>query len=257
MSPPYKTHDLLAHRSLSHGFFGRRGGVSKGQYASLNAGFGSNDAPQFVEANRERVRLSLRANAIFSLNQIHSRKVVVARKPFDNIPEADGIVTRQPNIAISALAADCAPVLFADIEAGVIGACHAGWRGALAGVTDETIETMTQQGAALGNISAVIGPCISQKNYEVGEAFRDDFIAEHASYDRFFTAGPTTGNTPAKPHFDLRGFILQRLKDAGLSRIAALPDCTYGQADEYFSYRYNSHNEISGYGRNISAIMLR
>lgn len=257
MNPPFKTHELLSHSRLSHGFFGRKGGVSKGPYASLNTGLGTNDAPQHVEANRERVRLSLKANAIFSLNQIHSRKVVVARKPFDVNPEADGIVTRQPNIAISALSADCAPILFADMNARVIGACHAGWRGALSGVTDETLETMVQQGAALENISAVIGPCISQKNYEVGEAFKDDFLVKHASYERFFTPGPQTGTVNAKPHFDLRGFILRRLEDAGVSRIAALPDCTYGQAEDYFSYRYNTHNEISGYGRNISAIMLR
>lgn len=257
MIPPFKTHTLLNESTIRHGFFGRQGGVSKEQYASLNAGEGSGDDPECISENRARITQTLGASHILSLHQVHSRDVVLIDAPFSTRPKADGIVTRTAGIALSALSADCGPVLFADVSAGVIGACHAGWRGALSGITDATIELMVDQGAKREAISAVLGPCISQANYEVGESFRDTFMGEREIYDRFFRLGPAKDNGPRQPHFDLKAFILHRLHEAGLSRIAALPDCTYGQPDGYFSYRYNTHKGIADYGRNISAIMLR
>ncbi len=265
MTPPFKTHKSLITQGISHGFFGREGGVSKGQYSSLNAGQGSADDPQAVCENRARIAAALDATMgakhLLSLHQIHSREVLVIDRPFTTIPKADGMVTTQRGIALSALSADCGPVLLADSKAGVIGACHAGWRGALSGITDATIEAMVEQGAKRENITAVLGPCISQDNYEVGDEFRDNFIAENEIYDRFFTLGPKKENPKKQngtrqPHFDLKAFILHRLRRAGVEHCAALPDCTYAQPEAYFSYRYNCHNQISDYGRNISAIML-
>ena len=254
MTTPYKTHELLAHDGISHGFFGRKGGVSSGTYESLNVGNGSQDAMSNVRENRTRVAEALGTTEpkLLSLYQIHSTDVLIVDTPFDgDRPKADGIVTKTPHLALSALAADCGPVLFCDPGARVIGACHAGWRGALAGVTDETVKAMVAIGADRENICAVLGPCISQASYEVGHDYRDSFVAENEAYDRFFKLGPN-----GKPHFDLERFILARLRGAGLTRIAALPDCTYAQPEDYFSYRYNTHQGISDYGRNISAIML-
>ena len=257
MTPPFKTDELFSSSAIAHGFFGRQGGVSTGQYSSLNAGHGSDDKAENVAKNRQRVATALGAKQLLSLHQIHSREVAVIDAPFTAPPKADGMVTRRAGIALSALSADCGPVLFADPNAGVIGACHAGWRGALSGITDATIDAMTTLGAARDNITAVLGPCISQPSYEVGESFRDTFIGERAIYDRFFRLGPDKDSGPRQPHFDLKAFILHRLREAGLTRIAALPDCTYAQPSDYFSYRYNTHKGIADYGRNISAIMLR
>ena len=256
MTPPFKTHELLSSPTINHGFFGRQGGVSSAQYESLNTGFGSADTSENITKNRAQITKTLGADHLLSLHQIHSREVVMITKPFSERPNADGMVTRERGIALSALSADCGPVLLADVDAGVIGACHAGWRGALSGVTDATIETMVKQGATRENISAVLGPCISQPSYEVGDEFRDNFIGEREIYDRFFRLGPKKIGAPSQPHFDLKAFILHRLHEAGLTRIAALPDCTYAQPSEYFSYRYNTHKGITDYGRNLSAIML-
>jgi YfiH family protein len=254
MSAPLKSHDLLIHKGISHGFFGRQGGVSEAQYASLNVGQGSKDHPENIAENRARVAKAIGTSEVnlISLSQIHSTDVLIVDAPFGDVPpKADGLVTRTPNLAISALAADCGPVLFCDPKANVIGACHAGWRGALAGVTTQTIKAMESIGASLENIHAVLGPCISQDSYEVGHDYRDSFVAENEAYDRFFRLGPNK-----KPHFDLKQFILARLRHDGLTHIDALPDCTYALADDYFSYRYNTHKGISDYGRNISVIML-
>lgn len=250
----YKTHDLLISHGVSHGFFTRRGGVSSAPYDSLNAGQGSDDNPEHVRHNRARIAKIVGANPdnLLSLRQCHSRDVVIVDRPFeDTPPDADGLVTRTPGLAISAMGADCGPVLMSDPISGVIGACHAGWRGAFSGVTDATLEAMERLGAKRPRIRAVLGPCISQVHYEVGTDFRDRFVAENETYDRFFRRGPR-----GRPHFDLKRFILMRLRTAGLSYIDALPDCTYGQPDDYFSYRYNTHQGISDYGRNISVIMI-
>ncbi|MGJ8562148.1 MAG: peptidoglycan editing factor PgeF [Alphaproteobacteria bacterium] len=250
----FKTHALLGSPSISHGFFTRKGGVSSGPYDSLNAGQGSADTPDNVTENRARIAKALGAKPdhLLSLAQIHSREVLTVDAPFhDERPRADGLVTRTIGLAISALSADCGPVLFHDPKASVIGACHAGWRGALSGITDATIGAMEPLGARRENIRAVLGPCISQPAYEVGPEFRDTFAADDETYDRFFKNGPNN-----RPHFDLKRFVLMKLRRAGLAHIDALPDCTYSEPEGYFSYRYNTHNGISDYGRNISAIML-
>jgi YfiH family protein len=263
MSPPYKTHKSLELSTIRHGFFGRRGGVSSGPYSSLNAGQGSGDRAPCEAANRARVQAALGAEHLLSLRQIHSPKAVIIDAPFPAAPpQADGMVTNHRGIALSALSADCGPILMAEEKAGVIGACHAGWRGALCGIAEATINAMEEIGARRSEITAVLGPCISQPNYEVGEDFRENLIAEDERYDQFFRLLPLGGDpaslgAPRRPHFDLKAFILFRLEQAGLSRIAAFADCTYAQEKDYFSYRFNSHNGISGYGRNISAIMLQ
>lgn len=254
MTVSFKTHDLLSHDGVVHGFFGRRGGMSSGSYESLNVGQGSNDLPENVTKNRARVAKALGTSEpkLLSLSQIHSTEVLIVDAPFtDTPPKADGLVTKTPGLAISALAADCGPVLFCDPKAHIIGACHAGWRGALAGVTTETLRAMESLGASRDNIHAVLGPCISQDSYEVGHDYRDSFVAENEAHDRFFKLGPNR-----KPHFDLKRFILAKLRKDGLTHIEALPDCTYAQPEAYFSYRYNTHKVLGDYGRNISAIML-
>jgi len=257
---PFKTHDLLTHPTLSHGFFGRNGGVSTGQFASLNTGLGSEDEPELVFENRRRVAEAIGTSEprLLSNYQIHSAEVVIVDAPWTGVrPKADGLVTKTPGLALSALGADCGPVLFHDPEAQIIGACHAGWGGALKGITTSIIRTMESIGAKRENIKAVLGPCISQTNYEVGHDFRDSFVAENESYDRFFELGPMKEGEERKPHFDLKRFILARLRAEGVTRIDCLPDCTYGEPEAYFSYRYNTHQGVSGYGRNISAIMLK
>ncbi len=258
--PPFKTHKLLEHPSVSHGFFGRRGGVSTGQFSTLNTGQGSEDEPENVFENRRRVAeaLGVLEPRLLSNYQIHSAEVVIVDGPWDRTrPKADGLVTKMPGLALSALGADCGPVLFHDPVENIIGACHAGWGGALKGVTTSTVKAMESLGAKRDNIRAVLGPCISGRNYEVGHDFRDSFVAENESYDRFFELGPDKQSGDRKPHFDLKRFILARLRAEGVTRIDCLEDCTYGDPEAYFSYRYNTHQGVKGYGRNISAIMLK
>ncbi len=257
---PFKTHNVLEHDQITHGFFGRKGGVSTDQFGQLNTGQGSDDAPENVFENRRRVAEALGTTEprLLSNYQIHSSEVVIVDGPWDNgRPKADGMVTRRKGLALSALGADCGPVLFHDPQEEMIGACHAGWGGALKGITTSTIRAMEGLGSCRENIRAVLGPCISQANYEVGHDFRDTFVAEDESYDRFFELGPERNDGERRPHFDLKRFILARLRDEGVTRIACLEDCTYGQPEDYFSYRFNTHQGVEGYGRNISAIMLK
>ena len=255
MSLPFQTHELLNLKGVTHGFFGREGGVSKGQYQSLNVGRGSNDNPDHVSENRRRVAAALGTSRdnLLSLSQVHSNNVLIVESAWDYNyrPEADGLVTTQAGLAISALAADCGPVLFCDPETRVIGACHAGWRGAVSGITDSTIKAMETCGATRKNIRAVLGPCISGPNYEVGQDFMDNVLALDADGEPCFHT-PSGG----KPHFDLKAYLLLRLARAGLTQISALEDCTYAQPERYYSYRYNTHNNISDYGRQISSICL-
>ena len=255
MTLPFKTHDLLELNGVSHGFFGRQGGVSRGQYESLNVGRGSDDDPANVKENRRRVASALGTSRdnLLSLYQIHSRDVLIVDSGWDyeHRPKADGLVTKTPGIALSALAADCGPVLFCDPDTRVIGVCHAGWRGAVSGITDSTMEAMEHCGAKRDNIRAVLGPCISGPNYEVGQDFKDNVLGIDEKAEPCF-------HTPdgAKPHFDLKAYIVMRLKRASLKHIAALKDCTYAAPEHYYSYRYNTHHKISDYGRQISAICL-
>ncbi len=244
---PHLTSDLL---SVPHGFFGSQGGVSTGTYQSLNAGFGSNDDKSLVSENRKRIREALGADYLVSLKQVHSDIVIIAENEPVSEMEADGLVTTVPGLAISALSADCGPVLLADTKAGVIGACHAGWRGALGGIVESTVATMCELGASPENMTAVLGPCIGPNNYEVGDAFKAEFCDIDDDYARFFHVPDGK-----KAHFDLPAFILSRLNVMGV-RAEWTGQCTYAGKDAYFSYRRNTHAQISDYGRNLSAIVL-
>jgi hypothetical protein len=242
-------------RSISHGFFGRKGGVSSGIFTSLNCGPGSGDDRANVIENRRRVADALAPDApLLTLYQIHSAEAVTVTEPW-NIgegPKADAMATNVPGIVLGILTADCAPVLFADAEARVIGAAHAGWKGALGGVTDSTIVAMEKLGARRDRISAAVGPCISQANYEVGPEFRERFLESDAMLARFFIPS----NRPEHFRFDLEGFVAQRLEAAGFANVERVSACTYAAEEDFFSYRRAAHRDEKDYGRQVSAIVL-
>lgn len=246
------THPALA--QVPHGFFGRRGGVSSGHYDSLNCGLGSGDDRAAVLENRGRVAARLGASGapVLTCHQIHSAEAVVIEAAFEpgQQPKADGLVTRTPGLVLGALAADCMPILFADAEARVVGAAHAGWKGALAGVEANTIAAMERLGADRHRIHAVIGPCISQVAYEVGPEFVAAFVAQDTAAARFFTT-PAAGQ---RPHFDLPGFMLDRLSKAGIASAHWIGACTYGAPGMFYSYRRATHQREPDYGRHIAAI---
>lgn len=245
------THEALS--PLTHGFFTRRGGASSGIFAGLNCGQGSSDQSEAVALNRDRVAaaLGIGARALLGVHQIHSPDVVTVTEVWDRAPKADAMVTDRPGIALSVLTADCQPVLFADTEAGVIGAAHAGWRGALSGVLGNTVAAMVALGARADRISAVIGPAISQRAYEVGPEFMDAFLAEDPAYDRFFAGGDGD-----RVQFDLPSFGLHTLREAGVGRAEWTGHCTYSDGERFFSYRRSVHRHEADYGRLISAIRL-
>jgi hypothetical protein len=243
----------LATPGIAHGFFGRTGGVSTGIYESLNCGPGSGDDPAAVAENRRRVRETLGVATLNTLHQIHSSAVVTATEPWQQGPQADAMVTTMPGIALGILTADCAPVLFADAQARVIGAAHAGWKGALGGVLEATLAAMEALGAQRARIAAAIGPCIAQASYEVGPEFRAQFVAADAANARFFVPSDRAGHH----RFDLEGFVADRLARAGVDKIEALAACTYGRAADFFSFRRATHRNEPDYGREISAIVLR
>jgi YfiH family protein len=250
------TVDAFSARTLAdvpHGFLGRRGGVSAGPMASLNTGWGSGDDVARIAENRRRAANAVLPDArIVSVHQVHRGDCVIAGDwPDDDRPHADALVSDRPGILLGILTADCAPVLFADPQAGVIGAAHAGWKGALAGVTDATIAAMEQLGARRERIAAAVGPCIAQRSYEVDEVFLARFLGADPANERFFAEGPA-----GKPHFDLEGYVLARLGAAGLTRIEALGQDTYAQADLFFSYRRATHRAEPSYGRQIRLIGL-
>jgi polyphenol oxidase len=250
---PHHTSVLFGAR-VRHGFFGRRGGVSEGIYATLNAGPGSRDDAQAVGENRARIaaQLNVAPDNLLSLHQVHSAKAVRAEGPWrDARPEADALVTRTPGLALTALSADCAPVLFADEEAGVIGAAHAGWKGALGGVLEACVAAMLAEGADARRIVAAIGPCIRQESYEVGPEFREAFVKEDAGVVQFFVEGKGD-----RLQFDLPGYCLMRLGRAGVMRAEALPLDTYARAEDFHSHRRHVHMKIDDYGRNCAAIAL-
>ena len=239
---------------LPHGFLGRRGGISVGRCAGLNVGFGSNDDREAIAGNRRLAVAALLPDAeLVTVHQVHSPEVVVTSEPWpqDERPRADAMVTDTPNLLLGILTADCAPVLFADHKAVVVGAAHAGWRGALAGVTDATIEAMEKLGARRENIHAAVGPCIAQPSYEVDEAFRARFLHADAENARFFVSGPA-----AKPHFDLEAYVVHRLVAAGIDEIEAVNLDTYDDPDRFFSYRRSTHHGEADYGRQLSAIAI-
>ena len=245
------TSDLLA--PLRHGFFTRRGGASSGIFKGLNCGLGSSDQSEIVSINRGRVAAALEVapEALLTVHQVHSPDVVTVTAPFDTPPRADAMVTDRPGIALGALSADCQPVLFADVEAGVIGAAHAGWRGALDGVLEATVEAMEALGAERGRIRAVIGPSISQGAYEVGPEFLEAFMAEEPDASRFFAQGEGD-----RYLFDLPGFGLYRLRAAGVGEAEWCRHCTYADPERFYSYRRSVHSGEADYGRLISAIRL-
>jgi polyphenol oxidase len=239
---------------LPHGFLGRRGGISVGECAGLNVGFGSKDDPEVIAGNRRLAVAALHPEAdLATVHQIHSAEVVVAKRawPLDERPKADAMVTDTPNLLLGILTADCAPVLFADHREAVVGAAHAGWRGALAGVTDATIDAMVQLGARRDQIHAAVGPCIAQPSYEVDDAFRARFIDADGDNVRFFVTGPA-----GKPHFNLEDYVVHRLIAAGIGEVEALNLDTYGDSERFFSFRRATHRGEVDYGRQLSAIAI-
>lgn len=250
------TLEILTSETLSpvrHGFFTRRGGASSGVFAGLNCGSGSSDQTEIVSINRARAAeaLDVAPDRLTGVHQIHSADVAIVDAPSKVPPRADGIVTKTPDLAISVLTADCQPVLFADEKAGVVGAAHAGWRGALDGVLEATIDAMLSLGATRDGIAAVIGPTISQSAYEVGPEFFDTFMVEDESYARFFAGG-----TDDRMHFDLPAFGLYRLRSAGIGSAEWTRHCTYADPERFYSYRRTTHAKEADYGRQIAAIRL-
>lgn len=241
--------------TITHGFFGRRGGVSQGVFASLNCGAGSGDARDAVIENRKRATVQLSPDAkLVTVHQIHSAKAMIVIEPWEigEGPQADAMATNMPNIALGILTADCAPVLFADETARVIGAAHAGWKGALSDVVQCTIDAMESLGANRARIAAAIGPCISQANYETGPEFRDAFLAADSNHAAFFTPS----NRIDHWRFDLEGFVTHRLVQAGVENVARLSACTYAREADFYSFRRATHRGEKDYGRQLSAIML-
>ena len=252
--PPFATtHHLLTLPGIRHGFFGRRGGVSTGLYESLNIGPGSADDARAIRTNRERIQDAMGAAQLLSCFQVHSASVVTAEARWKTRPQADAMVTATPGLGLCILTADCVPVLFADPEARVIGAAHAGWKGAIAGVCPATIAAMEELGADRGNITAAIGPAIQQASYEVGPEFRDTFVEEDADNARFFTAPKAPG---VRPHFDLTGYVRAQLLREGLHAVDNLGHDTCAMEDIYFSNRRRNHRSEPDYGRNGSVIVM-
>jgi hypothetical protein len=250
------TSDALAGGGIRHAFFTREGGVSEGIFASLNCGFGSGDAEASVRENRRRAAAALdrTPDELVTCYQVHSPQVVVVDRPWrrEDRPRADAMVTRAKGVALGILTADCAPVLFADAEARIIGAAHAGWRGAVSGVLEATVAAMTGLGAAPQRIAAAIGPCIAQPSYEVGPEFPAPFLAEDAANAAFFMPAARAGHFL----FDLPGYVARRLARLGLARIARTGGDTAAEPDRFFSYRRSFLRKEPDYGREISAIAL-
>ena len=250
--------EVLTHPALggtAHGFLGRKGGVSAGPHAGLNVGWGSEDDPAATAENRRRAAEAVLPGApLVCAYQVHSPDVVTVTEPWDeaNRPHADALVTSRPGVLLGILTADCAPVLFHDARAGVIGAAHAGWRGAFDGVTDRTVEAMEALGAARADIAAVVGPCIAQKSYEVDSAFERRFIEAAPQNERFFRAG-----REGHAWFDLEGYVAARLSMFGVGTVAMLGEDTYAQPDRFFSFRRATHKGEPGYGREIALVGLR
>lgn len=247
---------LLALQGVSHAFFTREGGASSGVYASLNGGVGSNDDPAVVAENRARMALALGVdrNHLMAPYQIHSSDVLAIDSPWadDQRPKCDGLVTSARGLALSVTGADCGIVLFTDEDAQVIGACHAGWKGALNGVLETTLDRMEELGARRVRIACVLGPTIAQASYEVGGEFVARFVEADAQYKRFFMPSMRDGHAM----FDLPAFIAMRLERAGVGRFENLGLDTYADDQRFYSYRRSVHRKESDYGRLVAAIAL-
>ncbi|CDO36792.1 conserved hypothetical protein [Novosphingobium sp. KN65.2] len=240
---------------LPHGFLGRRGGVSRGEVAGLNVGLGSGDNADHVAENRARAVAAVQPGAqLVSVYQVHSPDCVTVGGDVwtdEGRPHADALVTDRPGLLLGIVTADCAPVLLADREAGVVGAAHAGWKGAIGGVTDRTIEAMEALGARADRIVAAVGPCIAQASYEVDEAFFERFCKDDAGNARFFKPGRKSHH-----HFDLEGYVAARLEAGGLAAVERLRLDTYAEPDRFFSFRRATHRSEPAYGRELSLIGL-
>jgi YfiH family protein len=246
--------EQFAQEGIRHAFFTRAGGVSSGIYKGLNAGVGSKDDLTSVTENRARIasHMGVSADNLLTLYQVHSADALIVREPFaGERPKADAMVTDRPGIALGVLAADCGPVLYADPQARVIGAAHAGWKGAFTGVLEATIEAMEQLGAKRERITAVLGPSISAQNYEVGPEFIERFVRVAQTNERYFSPS----SKPGHAMFDLNGYTVDRLANAGVTA-SMIGRCTYTDEDDFYSYRRATHRQEPDYGRQISAISL-
>jgi polyphenol oxidase len=250
--PPSWSAGVLA--GVKHGYFGRAGGVSTGIYATLNAGTGSNDDPAAIAENRRRIAVAFGAPAthLVGVHQVHSPDTVFIDAPWPGErPKADALVTTTPGLVISVLTADCTPVLLADAEAGVIGAAHAGWKGAISGVLQRTVIAMIARGADPTRIVAAIGPCIQQESYEVGPEFEEQFVTTEANFASYFVPG--VGD---RRLFDLPRYCVSRLRAAGVTNVEILPFDTYALPQALHSHRRSVHEKLPDYGRNCAAISL-
>lgn len=251
------TAPALSDPRLAHGFFTRQGGVSAGIYASLNGGAGSRDAAADVRENRRRMAaaLGVAPDHLVVPYLVHSPDAVVVSAPVtdEDRPRCDGLATRVPGLALGVTGADCGIVLLADAAAGVVGACHAGWKGAVYGVLESTVAAMLSLGATAGGIAAVLGPTIARDSYEVGPEFRDRVVARDAGEAAFFVRSPRAGHH----QFDLPGLIVHRLRGTGIGRVVDLALDTYADEARFFSYRRATHRGEPDYGRLVGAIALR
>jgi len=245
----------LALSGIAHGFFTRQGGHSTGLFSSLNCGLGSGDDILAVRKNRASVahKLGVAHDSLISGYQVHGTDVAVITGPMAERPQVDALVTNTPGVALGILTADCGPVLFADHEAGVIGACHAGWKGALGGVTRCTVVAMEKLGAKRGRITAVLGPTISQTAYEVGPEFPKPFLTANQAHQKYFIPSLR----PEHYMFDLQTFLIDQLREFGLGKVSGLGLCTYADEHNFFSYRRATHRSEKDYGRLVSAIAIR
>ena len=242
------TDNSLGHR---HGFFTRIGGVSTGYYEGLNCGFGSKDGKEAVAENRKRVYDVLKTDTINTVFQHHSDIVISIQDQIDPATKADAMVTNQPGVALGVLSADCAPILFSDPKNNVIGAAHSGWKGSLHGISENVVSSMVELGADRSEITAVVGPCISQANYEVGQEFLEQFMDEDPNASQFFVNGAA-----GKYQFDLPGFCLSHLRGLGIKDASWIGHCTYADEERFYSYRRTTHRGEPDYGRLISAIVI-
>jgi polyphenol oxidase len=256
MLNPIEAENLAKLPGIRHGFFTRAGGVSTGIYGGLNCGLGSADDAALVIENRRRVSAHLGGHhdGVVTLYQEHGSRAFTVDKPVarDALPKADAVVTNTPGLVIGVLTADCAPLLFADTEAKIVAAAHAGWRGAVAGIVASTITEMERLGAKRSRIAAALGPCITQPAYEVGADFEAELTARNPTYARFLARA----DTQAKAHFDLPGFVLAQLKAAQIGNIVNSCQCTHGNESLFFSFRRTTQRKEADYGRQISAIVV-
>jgi YfiH family protein len=252
LPPAFLSRKLGSFASVRHGFFGREGGVSEGPFAALNVSQSAGDDPARVGENRRRIAASFGADAVLvGVRQVHSARAIFVERAEDGGVEADALVTARPCLALTILTADCAPILLADAQAGVVGAAHAGWKGALTGAAEACVAAMENLGAEASRIVAAIGPAIRQPSYEVGPEFRASFLREDEGAAEFFKDGPS-----GRPHFDLPAYVRARLGRVGVGAVEILPFDTYSEPQAFFSHRRATHEGAEAEGRQASAIML-